>query len=159
MPSCTARGNMYSGGAVPENCSATIPRGLRSPARADVALNLTSDHATKCAGPDVRDKKIRCAAACLFVCSLARVQTPTTVIPYAPEASLDERIPPRRSPESRHYSRDARRFTEVARYDSDDTRSSFYMEDATTQFQVQGLELDWVCMTWDADLRRVVHFS
>jgi hypothetical protein len=37
--------------------------------------------------------------------------------------------------------------------DSDDTRSSFYMEDAATEFQVQGLELDWVCMTWDADLR------
>ena len=35
----------------------------------------------------------------------------------------------------------------------DDTRSSFYLEDAATEFQVQGLELDWVCMTWDADLR------
>lgn len=37
--------------------------------------------------------------------------------------------------------------------DADDTRSSFYLEDAATEFQVQGLELDWVCMTWDADLR------
>lgn len=37
--------------------------------------------------------------------------------------------------------------------DADDTRSSFYMEDAATEFQVQGLELDWVCMTWDADFR------
>jgi hypothetical protein len=37
--------------------------------------------------------------------------------------------------------------------DATDTRSSFYMEDAATEFQVQGLELDWVCMTWDADLR------
>lgn len=36
---------------------------------------------------------------------------------------------------------------------SEDTRSSFYLEDAATEFQVQGLELDWVCMTWDADLR------
>jgi DUF2075 family protein len=27
------------------------------------------------------------------------------------------------------------------------------MEDAATEFQVQGLELDWVCLTWDADLR------
>ncbi|MDP2397013.1 MAG: DUF2075 domain-containing protein [Burkholderiales bacterium] len=36
---------------------------------------------------------------------------------------------------------------------ADDTRSSYYMEDAATEFQVQGLELDWVCMTWDADLR------
>jgi hypothetical protein len=37
--------------------------------------------------------------------------------------------------------------------DSGDTRSSFYLEDAATEFQVQGLELDWVCVTWDADLR------
>lgn len=37
--------------------------------------------------------------------------------------------------------------------DSHDTRSSYYLEDAATEFQVQGLELDWVCMTWDADLR------
>ncbi len=36
---------------------------------------------------------------------------------------------------------------------AEDTRSSYYMEDAATEFQVQGLELDWVCMTWDADLR------
>lgn len=35
----------------------------------------------------------------------------------------------------------------------DDTRSSFYLEDAATEFQVQGLELDWVCVSWDADLR------
>jgi hypothetical protein len=38
--------------------------------------------------------------------------------------------------------------------DRHDTRSSFYLEDAATEFQVQGLELDWVCVTWDADLRR-----
>jgi hypothetical protein len=37
--------------------------------------------------------------------------------------------------------------------DRDDTRSSFYLEDAATEFQVQGLELDWICATWDADLR------
>ncbi len=37
--------------------------------------------------------------------------------------------------------------------ESYDVRSSFYMEDPATEFQVQGLELDWVCMTWDADLR------
>ena len=37
----------------------------------------------------------------------------------------------------------------------DDTRSSYYLEDAATEFQVQGLELDWTCVTWDADLRRV----
>jgi hypothetical protein len=35
----------------------------------------------------------------------------------------------------------------------DDTRSSYYLEDAATEFQVQGLELDWTCVTWDADLR------
>lgn len=37
--------------------------------------------------------------------------------------------------------------------DRTDTRSSFYLEDAATEFQIQGLELDWICMTWDADLR------
>jgi hypothetical protein len=37
--------------------------------------------------------------------------------------------------------------------DRSDTRSSYYLEDAATEFQVQGLELDWVCVTWDADLR------
>lgn len=35
----------------------------------------------------------------------------------------------------------------------EDTRSSFYLEDAATEFQVQGLELDWAVVTWDADLR------
>jgi DUF2075 family protein len=35
----------------------------------------------------------------------------------------------------------------------EDTRSSYYLEDAATEFQVQGLELDWVCVTWDGDLR------
>ena len=37
--------------------------------------------------------------------------------------------------------------------DREDTRSSFYLEDAATEFQVQGLELDWTCVTWDGDLR------
>lgn len=37
--------------------------------------------------------------------------------------------------------------------DSHDTRSSLYLEDAASQFDVQGLELDWVCVNWDADLR------
>jgi hypothetical protein len=37
--------------------------------------------------------------------------------------------------------------------DRDDTRSSFYLEDAATEFQVQGLELDWVVVNWDADFR------
>lgn len=35
----------------------------------------------------------------------------------------------------------------------DDVRSSYYLEDVVTEFDVQGLELDWVCMAWDADFR------
>jgi hypothetical protein len=35
----------------------------------------------------------------------------------------------------------------------DDVRSSFYLEDVATEFDVQGLELDWACVTWDADFR------
>lgn len=38
--------------------------------------------------------------------------------------------------------------------DRADTRSSSYLEDAATEFQIQGLELDWICVNWDADLRR-----
>jgi hypothetical protein len=41
--------------------------------------------------------------------------------------------------------------------DKDDTRSSFYLEDAATEFQVQGLEVDWACVTWDGDLRRTAN--
>ena len=37
--------------------------------------------------------------------------------------------------------------------DSHDTRSSYYLEDVATEFQVQGLELDWICVAWDGDLR------
>lgn len=37
--------------------------------------------------------------------------------------------------------------------DKDDVRSSYYLEDAATEFQVQGLEIDWACVLWDADLR------
>jgi hypothetical protein len=37
--------------------------------------------------------------------------------------------------------------------DNEDTRSSYYLEDAATEFQVQGLELDWVCVNWDGDFR------
>lgn len=36
-----------------------------------------------------------------------------------------------------------------------DVRSSFYLEDVATEFDVQGLELDWVCLIWDADLRYI----
>lgn len=35
----------------------------------------------------------------------------------------------------------------------DDVRSSFYLEDVATEFQIQGLELDWACIVWDADFR------
>ena len=35
----------------------------------------------------------------------------------------------------------------------EDVRSSFYLEDVATEFHVQGLELDWSCITWDADFR------
>ncbi|HWS40867.1 MAG TPA: DNA/RNA helicase domain-containing protein, partial [Arenimonas sp.] len=37
--------------------------------------------------------------------------------------------------------------------DKNDVRSSWYLEDVATEFVVQGLELDWVCMVWDADFR------
>jgi hypothetical protein len=35
----------------------------------------------------------------------------------------------------------------------DDVRSSYYLEDAASEFDVQGLELDWSCVVWDADFR------
>ena len=35
----------------------------------------------------------------------------------------------------------------------DDVRSSYFLEDVATEFDVQGLELDWTCVTWDADFR------
>jgi hypothetical protein len=38
-----------------------------------------------------------------------------------------------------------------------DVRSSFYLEDVATEFDVQGLELDWTCVTWDADFRYTAH--
>ena len=34
-----------------------------------------------------------------------------------------------------------------------DVRSSYYLEDVATEFHVQGLELDWSCIVWDADFR------
>ncbi len=39
----------------------------------------------------------------------------------------------------------------------DDVRSSYYLEDVATEFHVQGLELDWTCVVWDADLRHGPH--
>lgn len=38
-------------------------------------------------------------------------------------------------------------------HDKTDVRSSYYLEDVATEFHVQGLELDWTCVVWDADLR------
>lgn len=37
--------------------------------------------------------------------------------------------------------------------DEQDIRSSYFLEDVATEFDVQGLELDWTCVAWDADLR------
>jgi hypothetical protein len=34
-----------------------------------------------------------------------------------------------------------------------DVRTSYYLEDVATEFHVQGLELDWVCVSWDGDFR------
>jgi hypothetical protein len=36
---------------------------------------------------------------------------------------------------------------------SEDVRSSYYLEAVATEFDVQGLEVDWACVTWDADFR------
>ncbi len=37
--------------------------------------------------------------------------------------------------------------------EKNDVRSSYYLEDVATEFHVQGLELDWTCVVWDADFR------
>ncbi len=33
----------------------------------------------------------------------------------------------------------------------DDVRSSYFLEIPATEFDIQGLELDWTCVSWDAD--------
>lgn len=38
--------------------------------------------------------------------------------------------------------------------DKSDVRSSYYLEEVASQFDVQGLELDWVGLCWDLDLNR-----
>ena len=38
--------------------------------------------------------------------------------------------------------------------DETDIRSSYYLEMVATEYKVQGLELDWAGICWDADLRR-----
>lgn len=35
----------------------------------------------------------------------------------------------------------------------DDVRSSYFLEEVATEFDVQGLELDWTIVCWDADFR------
>lgn len=35
----------------------------------------------------------------------------------------------------------------------DDVRSSFYLEYVATEFDIQGLELDWTCVAWAGDFR------
>ena len=37
--------------------------------------------------------------------------------------------------------------------DKEDVRSSLFLEDAATEFDIQGLELDWTCLVWDGDFR------
>ena len=37
--------------------------------------------------------------------------------------------------------------------DKSDIRASNYLEDAATEIQGQGLELDFTCLLWDADMR------
>lgn len=39
--------------------------------------------------------------------------------------------------------------------DKNDVRSSNYLEEAATEIQVQGLEVDYACVLWDADMRYV----
>lgn len=37
--------------------------------------------------------------------------------------------------------------------DKTDVRSSYYLEETASEFDIQGLELDWTCVCWDADFR------
>ena len=57
----------------------------------------------------------------------------------------------------RPYGIDVKRTIDPAAWflnDSDDIRSSDFLEDVGTEFDVQGLELDWTCVAWDANLRK-----
>ena len=36
--------------------------------------------------------------------------------------------------------------------DKEDVRSSFFLEEVATEFDIQGLEIDWTCVCWDSDL-------
>jgi len=48
-----------------------------------------------------------------------------------------------------------RDFNEVSWFlnSKEDVRSSYYLEEVATEFGIQGLELDWTGLCWDADLR------
>lgn len=35
--------------------------------------------------------------------------------------------------------------------DNEDVRSSYYMEEVATEFDIQGLEIDWACVAWGAN--------
>lgn len=37
--------------------------------------------------------------------------------------------------------------------DEEDVRSAYFLEETATEFDIQGLELDWTIVCWDADLR------
>lgn len=39
--------------------------------------------------------------------------------------------------------------------DRDDIRSSYFLEDTATEFDIQGLEIDWSCVGWDGNLRYI----
>lgn len=38
--------------------------------------------------------------------------------------------------------------------DRNDVRSAGFLEEVATEFDIQGLELDWTCVAWDANLRK-----
>ena len=54
----------------------------------------------------------------------------------------------------RPYGIDVKNEIEAANWflnDSEDIRSSYYMEDIATEFDSQGLEIDWACVAWGAN--------
>ncbi|MFC3157840.1 DNA/RNA helicase domain-containing protein [Chryseobacterium arachidis] len=36
--------------------------------------------------------------------------------------------------------------------DENDIRSSYYLEDVATEFDIQGLEIDYTCLAWDINM-------
>jgi hypothetical protein len=69
-------------------------------------------------------------------------------------AVRDHGVFTRRTPEATCARReDARQSSAWFLNGKDDVRSSYYLEDVATEFQVLGLELDWACVVWDADFR------